>query len=250
MLPPLRRDSGSDADTDLVPDYIINYIRGETPATVARRKNNGGKLGERGVDVVTHHRPHQSRAAEFEGFYDDESSTTRHEASTEMSRGWVDDAEDSHILSGDGDRGGPQRPRPQKGWRRFAAGWRGGVALNLLLTCLILVVGIVCLILAVSKGLPSAGEAVIYTGSCSTADNVNWGLHGVISMFAVVSLAGANYAFQVLSSPTRKEADAAHLQSRWLDIGVPSIRNFAYIGKSRGALFAGILMVALATQVM
>lgn len=233
-------------DADLVPDYVINYIRGETPETVARRKNNDGKIGERGVDVVKQHRPQQSRMAEFEGFFDDASSMTRHGNTSQRLHGWDDEAEDSHILSRE--ENGAQKQ--DKGWRRLAVGWRGGVAMNLLLTGLILLVGIVCLILAVSNWSGSAGEAVIYTGLCSTTDRVNLGLHILVSVFGLILLAGTNYASQVLSSPTRREVDAAHAQRKWLHVGEPSLKNLAYIEKSRVTLSVGLLLVALATQTL
>lgn len=38
---------------------------------------------------------------------------------------------------------------------------------------------------------------------------------------------------QVISSPTRSEVDKAHQASRWLDIGVPGIRNLISITKTR-----------------
>lgn len=244
----LLRSRDSDSDTlsvaqDLVPDYVINYIRGETPETVARRKRNGGKLGERGVDVVTPgHRPQHSRVAEFEGFFDDRSSGRG--GRSERSRGFDGDEEDLHILSGCGAR------RSDRGWRRLTDGWRGGVALNVLLACLILVAGFVSLIFAVSKVSLFSGESVIFSGSCATASNITEGVHVVINVFAVVLLAGANYVFQVLSSPTRREVDVAHEKKKWLDIGIASVRNFAHIARSRVLLAVLVLLVAVITQIM
>jgi hypothetical protein len=242
----LPRSRGSDSETvarDLVPDYVINYIRGETPETVARRKRNGGKLGERVVDVVTPrgHRPHQSRAAEFEGFFDD--ATTHHDGERSHSPG---DGDEEHMLA----RYSEKRSDRSTGWKRLMVGWRGGVAMNVLLGLLILVAGFVCLIYAAGKVSLSASESVIFSGSCVTAGSINSGVHALVNVFVLVLLAGGNYTFQLLSSPTRDEIDGAHAKRKWLDIGIPSVRNLAHIARSRALLASVVLLVAIATQVM
>ncbi|KAH8911814.1 hypothetical protein BR93DRAFT_932932 [Coniochaeta sp. PMI_546] len=242
----LPRSRGSDSETtarDLIPDYVINYIRGETPETVARRKRNGGKLGERLVDVVTPrgHRPHQSRAAEFEGFLDDSSGDHGRERSHSPG-----DGDEEHMLGGSDEK----RPERARGWRTSMVGWRGGVMLNLLLGFFILAAGSVCLIYAAGKVSLSAGESVIFSGSCATAESIGMGLHALINVFVVVLLAGGNYVFQVLSSPTRREVDVAHAEKKWLDIGIPSFRNLARISRSRAVLAVVVLLVATIAQVI
>lgn len=244
----LPRSRGSDSDTingarELIPDYVVNYMRGETPETVARRKRNAGNLGERVVDVVTPsgHRPHQSRAAEFEGFFDDASinhDDARHSG---------DGGDEERIL------GGCVEKRPQSSgssWKKLLDGWRGGIALNVLLAFLILLAGFVCLVYAAGKELLSAGESVIFTGSCAAAQGIDTGLHVLMNMFAVALLAGGNYVFQILSSPTRCEVNIAHGKKKWLDIGIPSLRNLVHIARSRAVLACMVLLVAIVTQVM
>jgi hypothetical protein len=43
---------------------------------------------------------------------------------------------------------------------------------------------------------------------------------------------------QVISSPTRQEVDSAHRRSKWLDIGIPSLRNLFWIKKIQVFLWA------------
>ena len=129
-------------------------------------------------------------------------------------------------------------------------GWRGGVALNVLLGLAICITGLVCLVYLAAKGLLSARESVIFSGPRATAESIDSGLHALVNVFAVVLLAGANYVFQLLSSPTRREVDVAHERKRWLDIGVPSFRNLAHIPKTRAILAVLVLLVAITTQVM
>ncbi|KAB5554515.1 hypothetical protein GE09DRAFT_964056 [Coniochaeta sp. 2T2.1] len=243
LLPRSKRSEEEMDARELVPDYVINFIRGETPETVARRKQNGGKLGERAVDVVTPrgHRPHQSRAAEFEGFFDD--ASTHHNAERSHSPG---DGDEEHMLAGSWEK----KPRRTRGWKKVLAGWKGGIALNVLLGLMILVAGFVCLIYAAGKVSLSTNESVIFSGSCTTAKSINTGVHALINVFVVVLVAGGNYVFQVLSSPTRDEVDAAHAKKKWLDIGIPSFRNLARISRGRAFLAILMLLVAVATQIM
>ncbi|KAK3946005.1 hypothetical protein QBC46DRAFT_370559 [Diplogelasinospora grovesii] len=237
----LRDDDEDSVERDIVPDYVINYIRGETPETVARRKRNGGKLGERGVDIEHQHRPHQSRVADFEGFFNDGSSSRPH----------TTDDEHQRMLE---KQQGDNNNNSSRGWRRFmASGWRTGIAMNLVLSFLVLVVGFVCLMVGLARNrslLTTAGQMPIFAGSCSTASNISWGLHALINVLVVVLIAGANYTFQILSSPTRSEVDAAHGRKRWLDIGIPSVRNFGHIQWTRSVLAVILLLAALATQIM
>lgn len=236
--PKPRKDSDpSTIDEELIPDYVRNYIRGETPETIARRKlKGGGKLGERLVDVgprSPRHQNPQPQTTDFEGFYQESTSDTSLSV----------DEENQYTL--------PRWPKgSDRGWKKLAVGWRGGVTLNVLLAFTILVAVFVSLILAISKASLFAGESVIFSGSCTIALNINQGLHAAVNVFAVVTIAGANYVFQVLSSPTRAEVDAAHKQRKWLDIGIPSVRNFAHISASRTILAIVILFAALATQVI
>src|SRR6185369_13039412 len=97
---------------------------------------------------------------------------------------------------------------------RFTVGWRAGVALNVLLSFLMLVVGVVCLIAALSRGSTSAGQSVVFSGSCETSSVISWSLHAVISLMVIVLVAGGNYIFQVLSSPTRTEIAVAHFKNK------------------------------------
>ncbi|KAK4157725.1 hypothetical protein C8A00DRAFT_40003 [Chaetomidium leptoderma] len=129
-------------------------------------------------------------------------------------------------------------------------GWRAGVALNVVVAFVVLITGFVCLIVAISGVSLSAGRSAIFEGPCATAAGVDWGVHAVVNVFVVVLVAGANYTFQVLSSPTRGEVNEAHGKGEWLDIGVPSFRNLGHIEGSRTVLAVVVLATAVFTQIM
>ncbi|KAK3378109.1 hypothetical protein B0H63DRAFT_236952 [Podospora didyma] len=235
--PKPTRDYEYDTDSiatekDIIPDYVVNYLRGETPETVAQRRLNGGKLGHRGpVDLERQEGAHQSRVADFEGFYFD--STSR-----------LGSGEEERQILPSSRRGSGSSNR----WGQFTVGWRAGLALNVLLWFLILVAGFVCFILAISRVSLFAGRSVIFAGSCAMASSINWGLHAALSAFGVVLVAGANYVFQVLSSPTRNELDVAHEKRKWLDLGIPSLRNLRHVEGTRTMLAIIILLSAVFTQ--
>ncbi len=188
------------------------------------------------MDVAHQHKHHHSRAAEFEGFYDD--GMTRGSSPEGYTAG-----DEERQLTG-------SREKFAGGWGRMFGGWRGGLFLNFLLSGLIFLIGLVCLIVAIAKSEIAERNGVLYSGSCGTAARLNWGLHAAIGIFVIVLIAGANYAFQVLSSPTRAELAVAHANTKWVDIGVPSVRNFAHIASSRVVLAVTLLLSAVVTQIM
>ncbi|KAH6845132.1 hypothetical protein B0I37DRAFT_406712 [Chaetomium sp. MPI-CAGE-AT-0009] len=137
------------------------------------------------------------------------------------------------------------------GWRDWRdGGWRAGVALIVLVTFAVLITGFVCLVVAISRVDVEGGRSAVFEGDCGRAAAVDWGLHAVVNVFVVVLVGGANYAFQVLSSPTREEVAAVHQRGDWLDIGIPSLRNLRRIGGSRALLAVVVLATAVFTQIM
>ncbi|KAI0137903.1 hypothetical protein F4776DRAFT_663476 [Hypoxylon sp. NC0597] len=217
-------DDTASIDRSIVPDYVVNFMRGETPETLARKKEQR-KWGQHGVEVTPRRGTFASHPIEFGHYYS---------SSTDLTR-------DLNTFSS---------WSRKSGLRRHVTGWRGGVIFNSLISFIILLVGIICLILVIAKAKLLAGESTIYSGDCITAEHINIGIHIVINVFGVALLSGANYVFQVLSSPTRSEVTVAHGNKRWLDIGIPSIRNFLHISGFRAAVAVIVLLSAVASQVI
>lgn len=84
------------------------------------------------------------------------------------------------------------------------------------------------------------GISTIYTGSCSQTEKANTLIHLGINLLSTLLLSGSNYCMQCLSAPTRADIDNAHRNRRWLDIGVPSIRNIRAIGAKKSILWWGL----------
>ncbi|KAK9415401.1 putative DUF6536 domain-containing protein [Seiridium unicorne] len=215
-------DSASILSRSLVPDYVIHYMRGETPESLAMKRERMN-WGERDV-VLT---PGRERFMSQQAFFEDPFSSQTHLASGEF-----------------------EQDSRKHGFRRLLTGWRGGVAFNSFSSLIILLAAVVCFAVVASKSQVVGGEYTLFSGSCSTASNINVGLHALINTLSIILLVGGNYVFQVLSSPTRNELTAAHDKKRWLDIGVPSLRNLPHISGFRASLATVILLVAVATQVI
>lgn len=213
-------DDTASIDQSLVPDYVINFMRGETPESLARKKE-ARQWGERQVTITPRRDTFSSHLVELS----------------------------NHFASSAGG-GATGNSSHKSDLRRHFTGWRGGIVYNILLAFLILVVGIISLILVVTRTKVFSGQLAIFKGGCSTATRINIGLHVVINVFTVILLAGANYVFQILTSPTRREVTAAHDRKQWLDIGMCSLRNFLHVSGFRAGLAAVIIGVAIAIQVM
>ena len=121
-------------------------------------------------------------------------------------------------------------------------GWHTGV-----LACATCVV--VVLLINVSLAIYAAthpeykmegGVRTLYSGSCDKSTKIGLWLHLGINALSTLLLSGSNYTQQCLAAPTRSEIDAAHVRRRWMDIGVPSIRNLFRIKLERAMLWIAI----------
>ncbi|KAI1177666.1 hypothetical protein F4777DRAFT_187452 [Nemania sp. FL0916] len=213
-------DDTSSIDESLIPDYVINFLRGETPESLARKKE-ARQWVERNA-MITPQR-----------------DTLTSSQLIEMSNPF---ASRTNLTGGESSQ--------QGGLRRHFSGWRGGVVASTLLAFLILIVGIVGIILVAIKTKALPGQLAIYSGDCSAATRISIGIHAVINVFTVALLAGANYVFQVVTSPTRQEISEAHERHRWFNIGVSSLRNFANVSRLRALIGAAVLLVAVGIQVI
>ncbi|KAI1851114.1 hypothetical protein JX266_003779 [Neoarthrinium moseri] len=214
-------DSASVLSRSLVPDYVVNYMRGETPETLARKREQR-LWGERDIQIT----PQRERFMSQQAYFDDPWSSR------------------INLTSGEkvGDR--------QRSLRGLFNGWRGGVTFNAFLSLVILLVAVICLVIMVTKPQVVTGAATILSGSCASATTLNTALHVLINVLTIIILAGGNYVFQLLTSPTRAELAAAHDKKQWLDIGIPSLRNYSHISGFRASLATIVLVAAVATQVI
>ena len=129
-------------------------------------------------------------------------------------------------------------------------GWRVGVSLGVLATLAVFIVNLALTAWALTMPDGSgedSGRRVLFQGSCARASELGVVAHLVINVLGSVLLSASNYAMQCLSAPTRDEVDRAHSAGKWLDIGVPSLRNLRHIRRQRVVLWVvlGLMSVPL-----
>ncbi|KEF58819.1 uncharacterized protein A1O9_03662 [Exophiala aquamarina CBS 119918] len=132
----------------------------------------------------------------------------------------------------------PSQAHGHSKFRHFREKWRIGALLAAsvaMLTALInLSVGAWATSLTRTSNPMSSGILVeIFHGDCKRASTMNTWAHLAINVISTGLLAGSNYCMQVLVAPSRTDIDRAHAKFKWLDIGLPSIRNLRYINPRR-----------------
>lgn len=115
-------------------------------------------------------------------------------------------------------------PNPSGKPQRYS-GWRGGVLAASISAGTVLLINTIFTIWAATKSRSGTQVGTIYTGDCGTVRHSNSMLHIAINIMGTLLLGASNYTLQCLSSPTRKDVDAAHSQGKYLDIGLPSPKN-------------------------
>ncbi|KAL2848199.1 hypothetical protein BJX68DRAFT_238683 [Aspergillus pseudodeflectus] len=130
-----------------------------------------------------------------------------------------DDAENKDIAP----------PRKRHGGR--FGGWKGTLCLGATTSVVVLILNLVMLLWATLRH--SATESVLFSGSCDRVKQISAGIHFLINILSTLLLSASNYAMQCLSAPSRGDLDRAHAKNKWLDIGVPSLRNLTRIPTTR-----------------
>ena len=119
--------------------------------------------------------------------------------------------------------------------RRRFAGWRFAALQFATLAFIVFLINLSVTIWASATNPENEGD--LDEGDCGRIKNLNRGLHILINILSTLLLSGSNYCMQCLSAPTRADIDRAHETQRWLDVGIPSIRNLKHIGRSRLCLW-------------
>ena len=115
--------------------------------------------------------------------------------------------------------------------QRFLTAPQTGIWFWTWITTLVVIINIVLTVSATFIFPEAAGLRKMYQGNCSKVKNLDTALTIVINMLSILLLTGSNYTMQYLSSPIRTELDRAHSRGRWLDIGVPTMRNLLWIDR-------------------
>ena len=113
--------------------------------------------------------------------------------------------------------------------RSFAQRWLGGLRLVLRayagLTLVILLINVGWLAWASKHYGTLGGYGTIQRGSCDVSKTLNLWLHLAINILSTGLLLGSGAFMAAATAPSREEVDLAHRKSRWLSIGLLSVRN-------------------------
>ena len=109
----------------------------------------------------------------------------------------------------------------------------------------VLLINIIFTMVLVAKHRTPDGLGVIYTGDCGLVERWNTALHLLINVLGTCLLAASSFTMQCLSSPTRSETDAAHVQRRDLDIGIVSFKNLFYMNWLKRSLWWALALSTL-----
>ena len=121
-------------------------------------------------------------------------------------------------------------------------GWHTGVlgCATSVMVVLLINVGLTIYVATNAEMTRESGIRTLYEGSCDKSRTIGLWLHLGINILSTLLLSGSNYTQQCLAAPTRSEIDVAHARRRWMDIGVPSVRNLLRIKAERRYLWIAI----------
>ncbi|KAK1978279.1 hypothetical protein LZ30DRAFT_218972 [Colletotrichum cereale] len=102
----------------------------------------------------------------------------------------------------------------------------------------ILITNLAVTIFAYSRYGSKNGVGLIYQGDCSTIKRLDQWIHLLINLLGTGMLAASNFCMQLQAAPTRKNVDFAHEKGKWMDIGIPSLRNLRYLDNWQRASWA------------
>ncbi|KAE8405751.1 hypothetical protein BDV37DRAFT_292944 [Aspergillus pseudonomiae] len=122
------------------------------------------------------------------------------------------------------------------------SGWRFTLALASFASVIVLAFNLGFVIWAAVHRKVEGNRGTLHEGNCEKVQHMSTGLHFAINILSTSLLGASNYCmvrWGLISSPctTWKDIDRAHGKGRWVDIGVPSIRNLRQVSKRRAVLY-------------
>ncbi|KAB8234257.1 uncharacterized protein BDW43DRAFT_318876 [Aspergillus alliaceus] len=152
-----------------------------------------------------------------------------------------------NSLSEDGKESGRATDKPAQKHNRKnnTENWKRSLYLGSLSSIVVLLFNISFVAWAVSHHDLTNNRGVLFTGGCNKAKRLSTGIHLVINILSTLLLCASSYTMQCLCAPTRAEIDRAHQKNKWLDIGVPSMRNLLRISKIKLVLWSILLLSSL-----
>jgi len=120
-------------------------------------------------------------------------------------------------------------PKPSQNLR--FSGWRRGSLIAASATWTVFIINISIFIWMWSSSSIKGGNGVAFRGSCKTSNALDIFIHLLINILSTCLLGASNYCMQCLNALARDQIDKAHSKGKWVDVGVPSLRNLRFMTK-------------------
>ncbi|KAK3377448.1 hypothetical protein B0H63DRAFT_451333 [Podospora didyma] len=123
-----------------------------------------------------------------------------------------------------------------------STGWRRTAVIN---TILIGLLSLLLLGLLMWSSIKAGGIEkvhIFFEGYCASSRQRNFAVHFLLNSLSTGIIASSNFFMQVLNSPSRIEADKAHEKEKYVEIGVPSIKNFPHVARLKTMLWVGFCL--------
>ncbi|KAB8224941.1 hypothetical protein BDV33DRAFT_232682 [Aspergillus novoparasiticus] len=113
------------------------------------------------------------------------------------------------------------------------SGWRFTLALASFASVIVLAFNLGFVIWAAVHHTVEKSRGTLHEGNCEKVQHMSTGLHFAINILSTSLLGASNYCMVF----AEKDIDRAHGKGRWLDIGVPSVRNLLLVSRKRAVLY-------------
>ncbi|KAJ5951286.1 uncharacterized protein N7479_009699 [Penicillium vulpinum] len=131
--------------------------------------------------------------------------------------------------------------KPKRSWPfhfgdRFQ-GWKFTIFLACMTSLIVFLFNLIFMLYTISHDRQDDTVGILYEGDCKKVHHLDLGFHLLINVLSTALVSASNFGMQCLAAPTRQNIDRAHQKGKWLDIGVPSIRNLFHVSKGRSLLW-------------
>ncbi|KAE8318728.1 hypothetical protein BDV41DRAFT_560561 [Aspergillus transmontanensis] len=114
------------------------------------------------------------------------------------------------------------------------SGWRFTLALASFASVIVLAFNLGFVIWAAVHHTVERSRGTLHEGNCEKVQHMGTGLHFAINILSTSLLGASNYC---MVCRDLLYIDRAHGKGRWLDIGVPSVRNLRLVSRKRAVLY-------------
>ncbi|KAK0262716.1 hypothetical protein LTR35_017683 [Friedmanniomyces endolithicus] len=132
----------------------------------------------------------------------------------------------------------------------ISGAWRKTISLGIFAGSVVLTINVTVLGWISARHAFSITGATVFTGSCNLSETIITVIELLINVLSTLLLGASNTCAQLLSAPTRQEVDRAHAEGKWLDIGVPGVRNLFSIKSWRVKLWILLFASSITLHLM